>query len=160
MVPGGFWAETNGGDQLMLTDLGTLPYVWNYAEPMLKKTWEMGFEEDLDLDQVYHDIKTGRNQLWMANDTTMFICAIVTECTEYNCSKVVRLKYIGLDDIETLTRVSPFLLLIQDWAKDIGATKLRVEGRKAWVRVLKQYGFVEKRVVLEKDLTSLIEGVA
>ena len=93
------------------------------------------------LDDVHEAINDGRAELWPLRDS-----ALVTEIVEYPQRRVLRVWLAG-GKLDELQRGLPFLDQI---AKDLGCSRIELEGRKGWVKVLD--GYTERSIVLQKDV--------
>ena len=97
-----------------------------------------------DFNEVVDDLVNERALLWIGfdRDANLIVSAGVTQLTT---DKVCTLVAYGG------RREDHLLQTIEDYARAEGCTRMRVLGRKGWIRVLKNYH--QPYVVLEKELT-------
>lgn len=93
-------------------------------------------------ESVLAKLRSPRRRLWVGARS-----AAVTEMIEYPSGLVVGNCWLAGGDLHELI---DFTDRMTEWAKGLGATKVRLEGRPGWKRVLK--GFDEISAVLERDV--------
>lgn len=93
-------------------------------------------------------LATGEMQLWCAEENGEMTMALVTEISVFPARKQCTLMFIGGG---ALDQCLPFLETIEAWARENGCERIVVDGRRGWLRKLKNY--FERNVVLVKDLT-------
>ena len=160
MDSGGFLANLHTGEQLMLTPRNMLSRAWALAEPLLKKTWDEGWEDKYSLETLYDRLAKGECQLWMVNDKDKFFYCLITELLVFEFKTVCYLGYFGVEKWEDAERVMPFITIVEDWARDIQVDRIVVQGRRAFSKKLRPLGYYEKQVVLWKDISPVKEGNA
>jgi hypothetical protein len=98
-----------------------------------------------------HAIQDVRMQLWCAfTDATMTACqaALVTETATFPSGhQSCEITFCAGDVIPDCL---PLLAMIEDWARGVGCTSMRLIGRKGWSKVLPAYE--ESAVMLERSL--------
>jgi len=94
-----------------------------------------------NFDDVVDDVLCGSSLLWLVWDGEQIRGAVITELQEQVCIIVA---YGGrLEDLHLIKT-------LEKYARDEGCTKMRILGRKGWIRVLKRYR--QPYVILEKDI--------
>lgn len=94
------------------------------------------------------EIMSGDKQCWLAWDGTLRACAL-TRVIEGNLKavEVTQCAGHGREDWQ-----EPIISEIRNWAKSIGATRLRTISRPGYTRFLKSMGLRETHRVMEQDL--------
>jgi hypothetical protein len=94
---------------------------------------------------IYSDIVTsiveGKMQLWPAEKA-----CIVTEITVYPRKKVLHV-FLGGGELGQILDMHTDVV---QWAKDQGCESLTMTGRRGWTKALKNDGWKEQLVLLEK----------
>jgi hypothetical protein len=96
------------------------------------------------IEDIAEGIKTGRFQLWPADNSV-----IVTEIIVYPRLKNLHFFLAG-GDLDEIQLMQP---LVESWGKSMGCTRVSLAGRKGWEKTfLKDRGYKPKWFVLSKDL--------
>jgi len=113
--------------------------VWPHVEHWLRKALERGGVNG-DFAELENGVLHGNDLLWIGLDGSRVISAGVTSL----CNGVCELLAYGG------ARHDELLETIEQFARAEGCTKVRVRGRKGWLRVLKDYR--QPYIVLERSL--------
>ena len=96
------------------------------------------------IEDIAEGIKSGRFQLWPADDSV-----VVTEIIVYPRLKNLHFFLAG-GDLDELRLMRP---LIESWGRDMGCTRVSLAGREGWSKTfLRDEGYKPKWFVLSKDL--------
>jgi hypothetical protein len=117
--------------------------LWDEFAHHIYRMERMGF---LGADELREELKLSKKQLWGVQDDTGKVAGV---CITRVCGKCCEI-YAAAG---TQTKRGQILALyqhIEQWARDIGCTRMRVIGRKGWMRMLS--GYLETGIILEKDL--------
>jgi hypothetical protein len=120
--------------------------VWGEAGPLIARAVER--QSDYTLGDVRALLDTADAQLWVARDKGVMIGAVVTKVYDFPQGRTVQVWLCGGSDFDSWGIA--ILVVIEGWAREIGASKVRIAGRKGWVRMLRDYE--QTSVVLEKCL--------
>lgn len=126
-----------------------VPAIWPLVADRLRAAYlRTDLSHTLDLER---DVLRGDAALWVAASPG----GIVAEIEAALVAKLVRTDrnlvcIITACGGSNMSRWLGHLAAIERWAKEQGAAKIRLFGRKGWLRVLKQYQ--AKAVVLERAL--------
>lgn len=122
--------------------------------------WDQGFGSGIqaalkydstqDIKKVLQDLLEGLLVGWVAirNNQVMAVLTTYIAAEENGDVKAVIKHCAGIDMDSWLE----FYPLVEEWAKEHGATKIQVHGRAGWARVLDKFGFQPKYVTLEKEV--------
>lgn len=122
-----------------------VPLVWPAVRDMLRAAHlknDLGHTADLE-----GDVLSGNGVLWLASTDSKIDAAAVTVLTRTDLHMVCVITAVGGSN---RGRWLHMLSEIEAWAKSEGAAKIRIFGRKGWVRVLESYRV--SSVVMEKAL--------
>lgn len=110
-----------------------------------------------DLVSLYRRLAEARAQLWAGLDPEVKenpkIKAVAVTClVTYPKDKALRIEYCGGEDM--VGWQGPLIDLWTKFALDQGASRLELFGRKGWVRELRDKGWTQPLVFMEKRLTA------
>lgn len=118
--------------------------VWDKVKPLIKKVLNK-----IDFCYTIENIKdlliSQDMQLWTSYNKTQLESVCVTRV-------MMQPQYKSLEIVLMAGRLNalPFLKNVEEWARSIGCKKIKIEGRKGWVKILPDYS--QKTVQLEKEL--------
>jgi hypothetical protein len=131
--------------ELLCVDPDLVSKVWPHVRIMLKTAVEA---TDLNsIDELESDVLSGRQLLWLALLDCQILAAATTHLIRPREYKVCVLTACAGHHRETWL---PLKERIEQYARDEGAKKMQLFGRKGWERVLD--GYHVEHVVLEKVL--------
>lgn len=117
--------------------------IWPTVAPMVRRALDKtGFSEFEDIER---DILIGNSLLWLAWDGAEILAAAVTQITN-DVMTIVACAGTGL----MLWR--DLIGKLEAYAMDEGCTRSRIIGREGWARVLKERGYWQTCVILERQL--------
>jgi hypothetical protein len=117
------------------------PHVSDLIHRAIRRT-NLSHSQDIDF-----DVLNGDGLLWIAWNGRTVEAAATTSLIETDAEKVCVLTACGG---ENMRRWIDLLGQIEDYAKAEGCSRVRIFGRKGWVRVLERYRI--RNVILEKEL--------
>jgi hypothetical protein len=117
------------------------PHVSDLIHRAIRRT-NLSHSQDIDF-----DVLNGDGLLWIAWNGSSVEAAATTSLIETDAEKVCVLTACGGED---MGRWLGLLSQIEDYAKAEGCSRVRIFGRKGWVRVLERYRI--RNVILEKEL--------
>jgi hypothetical protein len=100
-------------------------------------------EGPLLADELRADLRDGTNQLWGLQEGTRITGVVITRITGRTCEVIGAAGSAPQDAMRELHRA------IEEWAKDIGCSRMRLQGRKGWIRVL---NYRQTGIIAEKEL--------
>ncbi|MGY4159038.1 hypothetical protein ACVINW_004880 [Bradyrhizobium sp. USDA 4461] len=119
--------------------------IWPHAIPLLRpacrRTTLNAFVD------IETDILTGRGLLWLAWDGKAIAAAATTVLINSDIGKVCVITACGGTG---MMRWLPLLEGIEAYAREEGCVRVRIYGRKGWLRVLD--GYREKHVIMDKEI--------
>lgn len=117
------------------------PHVSELIHRAIRRT-NLSHSQDIDF-----DVLNGDGLLWIAWNGSAVEAAATTSLIETDAEKVCVLTACGG---ENMRRWLSLLGRIEDYAKAEGCSRVRIFGRKGWMRVLERYRI--RNVILEKEL--------
>lgn len=100
----------------------------------------------VDAKELRDDLKAAKRQLWGYQESDGRVIGIcVTRVTQTTC------EIVAAAGTQTARgQIQQLYEHIERWAKELGLVRIRVIGRKGWLRSLN--GFSQTGIVMEKDL--------
>jgi len=118
--------------------------IWNKIEPLIKRVYQ---KVDLwyTLDKIKESLLSQEMQLWTSQSGTQIKSICITQL-------VVHPKYKYLDIILMAGEIDSVqhLAQIEDWARTMGCKKVKLTGRKGWLKFLNDYEIGQ--LTLQKEL--------
>lgn len=96
-----------------------------------------------EADEIRASLKDAEKQLWGLQDGPEIVGVAITRVLGRTCEIVGG---AGTADYESMRELHK---RIETWARDIGCSRMRLQGRKGWIRLL---GYSQTGIVAEKEL--------
>lgn len=114
--------------------------LWNeYAHHLYRLERERG----LVAEEIRADLRDASYQLWGLQDGPRIAGVVVTRITGRTCEVVGGAGSASHDDMRTLHTK------IEEWARGVGCSRMRLQGRRGWLKVL---NYRQTGIVAEKEL--------
>ena len=134
-----------------LVDADKVASIWEEVYPLLEKA-QVYAAGELDTQDFFAMIENGDMQLWIAEDDNGIFAMMLTEFVKYPRKKVMRIVSIGGKEMNRWMKYFPAL---EAAALNVGCTGLEAQGRKEWLRVLKDWECSYH--VLTKDIKNRLQ---
>jgi hypothetical protein len=130
---------------------------WPKIAPLLVKAMSYAAGRT-DMRSIYEAVQDGRQFLWIAFDDVdkIVAAAFVTHLAQYPKGAALVIDCAGGSQMENWLQIAS--TTFRKCARDMGAERVELYGRKGWARVLKSCGWQQKLVVLEIGAASAAEG--
>ncbi|WFU53861.1 hypothetical protein QA639_29970 [Bradyrhizobium pachyrhizi] len=133
---------------LACVDPGQVRKIWPHVASLLRLACH---RTELDaFEDIEADVLSGRSLLWLAWGGQAIQAAAATVLINSEIGKVCVITACGGTGMK---RWLPLLDGIEAYARDEGCVRMRIYGRKGWLRVLD--GYREKHVILDKEIAVL-----
>jgi len=131
--------------ELVCIDPKRVSEAWPHVSPLLKAACHRtGLNAFSDIEA---DIVAGRSLLWVAWNGQAIESAAATILINSGSGKVCIITACGGSDMK---RWLPLIGQIENYARREGCARIRIYGRKGWLRVLD--GYEQKHVIMDKEL--------
>ena len=107
----------------------SIPAVWGAVSPHIQRALDRGSRYTLD--EIRAGLVASQMQLWAWVDGGIEACLVTTIQTDDE-STFCLLLALGGSKMEAWIE---FLPLVEEWARDNGATEMRIYGRIGWAKV-------------------------
>jgi len=131
--------------ELVCVDPERVHQIWPHVRDLLKaacRRTELSAFADIEA-----DILSGRSLLWLAWNGHAIEAAAATILINSDTAKVCIITVCGG---RVMNRWLPLLAEIEAYAERERCTRVRIFGRKGWLRVLD--GYEQKHIIMDKDL--------
>ena len=121
----------------LLRNDGEVSHYWPEIEKSLNETREL-WQDTFTLDSILARALTGRIQVWVVSRDETLDLALMTQAYQTDVSKVLQVFWAfghGLREVLSLIEI-----LLDRFAAEIGADRIEVVGRPAFVRLLLPLG--------------------
>jgi hypothetical protein len=136
--------------ELVCVDPARVLEIWPHVRPHLERACRatcLNAFADFEA-----DILAGCGLVWVAWNGSAIVAEAATALTNSDCGKVC---VITLCAGHEMQRWLKLIERIEAYAKDEGCVRVRIFGRKGWLRVLD--GFEAKHMVMDKQLTKRLK---
>lgn len=132
--------------ELIAVDPKRVQAIWPAARPLIEKAYKDG--DQIVPPNVLYDLVKGRRLLWLAVDEDKnILAAMLTQLFEMVSGKMCKMQECGGAQMHEWKHLRK---RIEDYARAEGCTRVLIEGRPGWKRVMSDYEQIA--VVLEKRL--------
>ena len=132
--------------ELVCVDPKRVHEIWPHVAALLKAACvRTGLNA---FDDIEADILSGRSLLWVAWNGQEVAAAAATILIDSEIGKVCIITACGG---RAMQRWLPLLAEIENYARVEGCSRVRIYGRKGWLRLLE--GFEEKHIIMDKELS-------
>lgn len=122
---------------------------WPAVEDFFASAIDRAALPEFTLAKAYIDIKSDAAELWIFNDETRIWGIVVGKFIQLNGFPVYDLYITAGDDMHRwLDKIEP----IEERARELGAKRLDISGRRGWVRMYRNAGFKELYTTMGKEL--------
>lgn len=115
--------------------------LWNEISPFVYRLERFGH---VGADELREDLKTAKRQLW-GYQTSGVIGIAITRIAGKTCEIVA-----ATGTQSEKGQIEAVYTEIERWAREIGCVRVRIVGRKGWLRKFPE--FTQTGIVAEKDL--------
>lgn len=126
-----------------------VPQVWPLCEGMIEKAVDYA-NGRVTTRGIYDRLLDRDLQLWCVIRDDEILAACITKVSRFPAVKSCCIMYAGGTELDSW--MSRILDTVETWAKELECDVLEVNGRRGWVRKLKDQGFREISVTVEKRL--------
>lgn len=136
-------------DKVIMVPTERVPHAWPEALKYIRPAFER-LSHRKDEAMLYSDIVGERKRLWVVAEGDKVRGFGVTHVYDDELRRVMAIEYAGGKDVAG--QYSIVVEKLEEYAKDMGCQTVEIYGRRGWERALKNDGYAEKAIVLEKDI--------
>jgi len=132
---------------LVKLEIDQVDRVWDACAPILKKALDR-CEGYHDIDDIYHRIKDGHEDLWVMFDDEIKLAA-TTRIVHYPKKSVLEIPLLAIKDSGSLYDFRLMLDQVEGWAKEQGSEATVFFARRGWMKIFPEYKI--KHTLMMKD---------
>ena len=133
--------------KVALVSTENIPTIWDNVIPLLELS--QNGERELSIDDFFESLMEERMHLWIALEGKELLACMITQFATLPQKRVLRIIFLGGEGMD---KWIDHMHMVEDFALMNGCTSLEVWGRKAWLRILKDWEC--KYHIITKDLTA------
>ena len=133
--------------KVILVSTENIPTIWDNVIPLLELS--QNGERELSIDDFFESLMEERMHLWIALEGKELLACMITQFATHPQKRVLRIIFLGGEGMD---KWIDHMHMVEDFALINGCTSLEVWGRKAWLRILKDWEC--KYHIITKDLTA------
>ena len=126
-----------------------VPMIWDNIIPLMEPS--QNEQRELSIDDFFDRLMEGEMQLWVAIEGKEIIACMISQFATFPQKRVLRIIYISGEGMDRWIENFP---MVEDFALMNGCTFLEVWGRKAWIKILKEWDWECNYHIITKDLTA------
>ena len=133
--------------KVILVSPENIPTIWDNVIPLMELS--QNGERELSIDDFFESLMEERMHLWIALEGKELLACMITQFATHPQKRSLRIIFLGGEGMDKWIDHMP---MVEDFALMHGCTSLEVWGRKAWLRILKDWEC--KYHIITKDLTA------
>ena len=133
----------------LLCHADALPMVWSKVQEFVERAVERADLPEFNLTQAYTDVATDEAEMWVFHDEERVWGIVVAKSIIVNRFPIYDLYITAGDDFE---RWAHMIEPIEARARELGAKRLDISGRRGWLRAYRDIGFKELYTTIGKEL--------
>ena len=133
--------------KVILVTPENIPTIWDNVIPLLELS--QNGERELSIDDFFESLMEERMHLWIALEGKELLACMITQFATPPQKRALRIIFLGGEGMD---KWIDHMHMVEDFALINGCTSLEVWGRKAWLRILKDWEC--KYHIITKDLTA------
>ena len=133
--------------KVILVSTENIPTIWDNVIPLLELS--QNGERELSIDDFFESLMEERMHLWIALEGKELLACMITQFATHPQKRALRIIFLGGEGMD---KWIDHMHMVEDFALMNGCTFLEVWGRKAWLRILKDWEC--KYHIITKDLTA------
>ena len=139
--------KVGGKCKVILVSPENIPTIWDNVIPLMELS-QTG-EHELSIDDFFESLMEERMHLWIALEGSELLACMITQFATHPQKRALRIIFLGGEGMD---KWIDHMHMVEDFALINGCTSLEVWGRKAWLRILKDWEC--KYHIITKDLTA------
>lgn len=126
-----------------------LPNVWPKVMEFIKRAIDRADLPEFNLTQAYLDVASDAAELWVFHDKERVWGIVVAKHIIVNRFPIYDLYITAGDAFE---KWADMIEVIEARARELGAKRLDISGRRGWLRAYRDVGFKELYTIIGKEL--------
>jgi hypothetical protein len=141
--------EASNGVRASVVDQANLPAIWGAVSELLAPACERSQGQDT-IQTLRASLMQGREGLFVVRDGDYIIGAVTYQTTDYDTGlRLLDINYAG--GVAMGTQMSAVIDMFHTLKSALMCDRVRITGRKGWVRYMKQFGFKPTHYSVEME---------
>ena len=141
--------EVRDGITASVVDQANLPAVWEEVSELLAPACERSQGQDT-IQTLRASLMQGREGLFVVQDGDDIIGAVTYQTTDYDTGlRLLDINYAG--GVAMGTQMPAVIDMFHTLKSALMCDRVRITGRKGWVRYMKQFGFTDTHYLVEME---------
>ena len=141
--------KVGGKCKVILVSPENIPTIWDNVIPLMDLS--QNGEREMSIDDFFESLMEEKMHLWIALEGKELLACMITQFATHPQKRSLRIIFLGGENMDRWIENFP---MVEDFALMNGCTSLEVWGRKAWVKILKEWDWECKYHIITKDLTA------
>ena len=126
-----------------------LPQVWGGVSELLSPACERSFKQD-SIQTLRASLMKGKDGLFVVLDEDQLIGAVTFTVTDYDTGlRILDINYAG--GVAMDTQMDAVINMFHQLKASFMCDRVRITGRKGWIRYMKQFGFTDTHYSVEME---------
>ncbi len=141
--------EVSGGIKAVVVEPKDLPQVWEGVSELLKPACDRSFKQDT-IETLRASLMRGKDGLFVIIDDDQLIGAVTYTVTDYDTGlRILDINYAG--GVAMDTQMDAVIEMFHHLKTSFMCDRVRITGRKGWIRYMKQFGFTDTHYSVEME---------
>lgn len=140
------------GPRLVLVRKEDVDLVWPKAKKFVENALSRGVQSDYTPEYIHAQLKAGRSQMSLAFKQRELVMVLTTEISCLLDKAKTRVCVITSFSAENMDEVEQYLPILERYAKMEDCKSIRLFGRHGWIRRLRDHGYNQPWIALEKKV--------
>lgn len=141
--------EANNGIRASVVDQANLPAVWGDVSELLAPACERSHGQET-IHTLRASLMRGNEGLFVIQDGDDIIGAVTYQATDYDTGlRLLDINYAG--GVAMDTQMPAVIEMFHRLKTALMCDRVRITGRRGWVRYMKQFGFVDTHYSVEME---------
>ena len=126
-----------------------LPQVWGVVSELLEPACDRSFKQDT-IETLRKALMSGRDGLFVVLDGDDIIGAVTYTVTDYDTGlRLLDINYAG--GVAMDSQMDAVIGMFRHLQAGLMCDRIRITGRKGWIRYMKQFGFTDTHYSVEME---------
>ena len=141
--------EDTNGIRAALVEPKDLPQVWGIVSELLEPACDRSFKQDT-IETLRRSLMSGKDGLFIVLDENDVIGAVTYTVTDYDTGlRILDINYAG--GVAMDSQMGVVISMFRHLQASLMCDRIRITGRKGWIRYMKQFGFTDTHYSVEME---------
>ena len=141
--------EATGDIRALIVSPQELPKIWEQVAELLEPACDRSFKQDT-IHTLRRSLMSGKDGLFVITDDGQIIGAVTFSVTDYDTGlRILDINYAG--GVAMDSQMPAVIDMFKSLKTDYMCDRVRITGRKGWIRYMKQFGFTDTHYSVEME---------